>query len=93
MYVFPERGQWILFDNDHNNCPTKILKNQSRYAYVRSLSHGPLSPGGNKNCLCPWTHDLQDATKVNETYRRGICWVSADLPNSRVPFKNGEENK
>lgn len=47
----------------------------------------------NKNCLCPWTHDLQDATKVSETYRRGICWVSADLPNSMVPFKNGEENK
>lgn len=45
----PKRGQFFtaLFSHDHKKCPIKMIFKISRYAYLKSLPHISLSPGGN----------------------------------------------
>lgn len=83
MYGLPKKGQWAIFGNNHNTCLIKMIFFWKIKKFISQITFPCAFITCRKlfkNCLSPWTHDLPDSTKVNETYRRGDmlikCWFA-----------------
>lgn len=87
----PKDKSMNYFGNDHNKCLIKmIFFEKSRNSYLKSLSHVPLSPGGNYSRTV-YLHEHMTSTMAPRSMRLtggGICWLSTDLPSSTVPFRH-----